>query len=119
MMNSANPVSGLAMALAGAAMLAACGPAKTSSNTSEAAATPAAAKVAAAAEPNGPQERCFGVALKGHNDCKAGPGTSCAGTAKFDYQGNAWKFVDAGTCRKLGGTLEEHSGHTPPVAQKG
>ena len=26
------------------------------------------------------QEKCFGVALKGKNDCAAGPGTSCAGT---------------------------------------
>jgi uncharacterized membrane protein len=112
MMNSANPVSGLAMALAGAAMLAACGPAKTDSKTSEAAKAPAPAKVAE-------REKCFGVALKGHNDCKAGPGTTCAGTAKVDYQGNAWKFVDAGTCVKQGGTLEAHSGNTPPVAQKG
>jgi len=112
MMNSANPVSGLAMALAGAAMLAACGPTKTSGNPSEAAATPAAAKVAE-------REKCFGVALKGHNDCKAGPGTTCAGTAKVDYLGNSWKFVDADTCVKQGGTLEAHSENTPPVAQKG
>jgi len=47
------------------------------------------------------QEKCYGVALKGHNDCKAGPGTSCAGTAAKDYQGNAWKLVKAGTCTKI------------------
>ena len=46
------------------------------------------------------KEKCFGVALKGKNDCAAGPGTTCAGTAKVDYQGNAWKFVPAGTCEK-------------------
>ena len=34
-------------------------------------------------------EKCFGVAMKGKNDCAAGPGTTCAGTAKIDYQGNA------------------------------
>lgn len=45
-------------------------------------------------------EKCYGVALKGKNDCAAGPGTTCAGTAKVDYQGNAWKFVPAGTCEK-------------------
>lgn len=45
-------------------------------------------------------EKCFGVALKGKNDCAAGPGTTCAGTAKVDYQGNAWKYVPAGTCEK-------------------
>lgn len=45
-------------------------------------------------------EKCFGVAMKGKNDCAAGPGTTCAGTAKVDYQGNAWKFVPAGTCEQ-------------------
>ncbi|MGH8028720.1 MAG: BufA1 family periplasmic bufferin-type metallophore [Arenimonas sp.] len=44
-------------------------------------------------------EKCFGVALAGHNDCKAGPGTSCAGSAKKDGQGDAWKSVPAGTCK--------------------
>lgn len=43
-------------------------------------------------------EKCYGVALAGKNDCAAGPGTTCAGTSKVDYQGNAWKSVDAGTC---------------------
>lgn len=46
------------------------------------------------------KEKCFGVALKGKNDCKAGAGTTCAGTAKKDYQGNAFKLVPAGTCEK-------------------
>ena len=44
------------------------------------------------------KEQCYGVALKGKNDCKAGAGTTCAGTSKMDYQGNAWKLVPAGTC---------------------
>ncbi|MFN7222474.1 MAG: DUF2282 domain-containing protein [Paracoccaceae bacterium] len=43
-------------------------------------------------------EKCFGVSLAGQNDCAAGPGTTCAGTSKVDYQGNAWKLVPAGTC---------------------
>ena len=43
-------------------------------------------------------EKCFGVALAGANDCAAGAGTTCAGTSKVDYQGNAWKLVPAGTC---------------------
>ena len=43
-------------------------------------------------------EKCYGVSLAGKNDCAAGPGTSCAGTSKVDYQGNAWKNVAAGTC---------------------
>lgn len=45
-------------------------------------------------------EKCYGISLKAKNDCKAGPGTSCAGTSTIDYQGNAWKYVPAGTCEK-------------------
>lgn len=46
-------------------------------------------------------EKCYGVALAGKNDCAAGPGTSCAGTSKVDYQGNAWKYVPKGTCTTI------------------
>jgi uncharacterized membrane protein len=46
-------------------------------------------------------EKCYGVALKGQNDCAAGEGTSCAGTSTADYQGNAWKLVPKGTCEKI------------------
>jgi len=46
-------------------------------------------------------EKCFGVSLAGKNDCKAGAGTSCAGTSKVNYQKNAWKLVPAGTCEKI------------------
>jgi uncharacterized membrane protein len=47
------------------------------------------------------KEKCFGVALKGQNDCAAGPGTTCQGTSTIDYQGNAWKFVAGGTCTTM------------------
>jgi|TARA_A100001391_G_scaffold73585_1_gene47473 uncharacterized membrane protein len=47
------------------------------------------------------KEKCYGVAMKGKNDCKAGPGTTCAGTSKMDYQGNAWSLVPKGTCEKM------------------
>jgi len=47
------------------------------------------------------KEKCYGVAMKGQNDCAAGPGTTCAGTSMIDYQGNAWKAVDAGTCKTM------------------
>lgn len=46
-------------------------------------------------------EKCYGVALAGKNDCKAGAGTSCAGTSTKNYQGNAWKLVKAGTCTSI------------------
>lgn len=49
----------------------------------------------------GAKEKCYGVALAGKNDCAAGPGTSCAGTSTTDYQGNAWKYVDKGTCTSI------------------
>lgn len=61
-----------------------------------------------------PMEKCYGVAQAGKNDCAAGPGTTCAGTAKADYQGNAWVLVDKGTCTTIKtpkghGTLEAKS----------
>ncbi|QCI67351.1 DUF2282 domain-containing protein [Phreatobacter stygius] len=46
-------------------------------------------------------EKCYGVVLKGQNDCAAGPGTTCQGTSTVDYQGNAWKFVAGGTCATM------------------
>ena len=46
-------------------------------------------------------EKCYGVSLAGKNDCKAGAGTTCAGSAKKDYAGNAWKHVPAGTCTTM------------------
>ena len=61
------------------------------------------------------QEKCYGVAMAGKNDGKAGAGTSCAGTSTVNYQGNAWKFVKAGTCTAMGGTLAEHTGNAAPV----
>jgi uncharacterized membrane protein len=46
-------------------------------------------------------EQCYGVALKGQNDCYAGAGTTCAGTSTVDYQGNAFKLVAKGTCTTI------------------
>jgi uncharacterized membrane protein len=64
------------------------------------------------------KEKCYGVALAGQNDCAAGPGTSCAGTSTVDYQGNAWKLVDAGTCVEIGGSLTPREGNEAPVPQE-
>ncbi|MEI4260232.1 BufA1 family periplasmic bufferin-type metallophore [Roseovarius sp. D0-M9] len=47
------------------------------------------------------QVKCYGVSLAGENDCKAGAGTTCAGTSTVDYQGNAWTLVDEGTCTTM------------------
>jgi len=46
----------------------------------------------------GKMEKCFGVALKGQNDCFAGAGTTCAGTSTVDYQGNSFKLEPKGSC---------------------
>jgi uncharacterized membrane protein len=47
------------------------------------------------------KEKCYGIALKGQNDCAAGPGTTCQGTSTIDFQGNAWKFAQGGTCASV------------------
>ncbi len=60
-------------------------------------------------------EKCYGVALAGKNDCKAGPGTTCAGTSTTDYQGNAWSLVPAGTCT----SIETPNGHGSLTEIKG
>ncbi len=63
-----------------------------------------ATALSAAAMPAAAQdtkEKCYGVALAGKNDCAAGAGTTCAGTSKVDYQGNAWSLVPTGTCTTM------------------
>lgn len=50
---------------------------------------------------SGKMEMCYGVALKGQNDCYAGAGTTCAGTSTVDYQGNAFKLEPKGTCTSI------------------
>ena len=53
------------------------------------------------AEMKGDKEKCYGVSQAGKNDCAAGPGTTCAGTSKVDFDGNAWKYVAKGTCTSI------------------
>lgn len=62
--------------------------------------TAALAMIAAPQAEAAKMEKCYGVSKAGKNDCKAGPGTSCAGSSTIDYQGNAWKLVPTGTCEK-------------------
>jgi uncharacterized membrane protein len=66
-----------------------------------------AATAATAHDPATPatQERCYGVAKAGQNDC----GTSkhaCATLSKVDRDPTDWKMVAKGTCVKLGGKLD-------------
>ena len=51
-------------------------------------------------------EKCFGIAAAGQNDCQSA-GTSCAGQVNEAARGDAWIYVPAGTCAKIdGGSLE-------------
>jgi uncharacterized membrane protein len=59
------------------------------------------------------KEKCYGVALKGQNDCAAGPGTTCQGTSTVDFQGNSWKFVQGGTCTSIVVPGGKHGSLTP------
>ncbi len=52
------------------------------------------------------QERCFGIAKAGKNDCSTAT-TACPGTSKVDGQPDAWMYVPKGTCKKIdGGSLK-------------
>jgi len=42
-------------------------------------------------------EPCYGVALKGQNDCKAGA-HDCKGMSTVSYDGKSFKLVPKGTC---------------------
>lgn len=66
------------------------------------------------ADIKGEKEKCYGVSQAGKNDCAAGAGTSCAGTSKVDYQGNAWKYVAKGTCTTMR-TSKGTTGSLTPV----
>lgn len=98
-MNSITNKGGFALAIAAGLAVAACSQgAEEAADDAVAADTTSVAGEATAAAETGEKEKCYGVALAGKNDCAAGPGTSCAGTSTTDYQGNAWSYVDKGTC---------------------
>lgn len=73
----------------------------------------AAAAHAGPAAPQPGKDKCYGVSLAGKNDCKAGAGTSCAGTSVKNYQGNAWKYVAKGTCASI--KTPKDSGSLAPI----
>ncbi len=58
-------------------------------------------------------EKCYGISLKGQNDCAAGAGTTCAGTSTVDYDPQAWKAVPAGTCTTM--DVDGHKGMLEPM----
>jgi uncharacterized membrane protein len=55
-------------------------------------------------QPRGEQEKCYGVAKAGQNDC--GTAThGCAGQAAIDNDPAEWRSVPKGSCEKAGGKL--------------
>ena len=75
-----------------------------------------------AALKSGKFQQCWGVALAGHNDCYAGPGTTCAGTASRNYLGNAFKLVPTGTCTAIHTpyvTIPHGHGSLKPITESG
>jgi uncharacterized membrane protein len=65
------------------------------------------AAASAADAPPPEQEKCFGIAKAGQNDCAAADGAhGCAGQSKADKGGADWKYVAKGTCAKAGGKLK-------------
>ncbi len=54
------------------------------------------------------QEKCWGVAKAGKNDCGSNKTShSCAGQSKVDYDPNDFKVVKAGTCVQMGGSMKQ------------
>lgn len=88
---------------------------KTSILTAAGALVALAATTAPAHAAKPTSDKCYGVALAGKNDCAAGPGTTCAGSSKINYEGNHWKHVSKDECLKIGGTLTPHAGNAAPV----
>lgn len=66
-----------------------------------AAGTAAAADTAAA---KADQEKCFGIAKAGQNDCATGL-HACSGQSKSDKAPTDFKMVNKGSCAKAGGKL--------------
>jgi uncharacterized membrane protein len=54
----------------------------------------------------GDQEKCYGVAKAGQNDCATAI-HGCAGQAAVDNDAKEWKYVAKGTCQKIGGKLPD------------
>ena len=56
--------------------------------------------------PSYDNEKCYGIAKAGMNDCQTAS-HSCAGTSTSDAAGDSWVYVPAGTCSKIVGSSAE------------
>jgi uncharacterized membrane protein len=67
----------------------------------------ALASVPASAAEN---EKCFGIAKAGQNDCASAFGLhTCAGQGKADLDQKEWKYVAKGTCKDLKGLTADEA----------
>ena len=71
----------------------------------------ALASVAFPASAADSKEKCYGVALKGQNDCAAGK-HDCAGKSTMSYDKMSFKLVPTGTCTSMK-TPKGHGSLTP------
>jgi uncharacterized membrane protein len=66
------------------------------------------------------QEKCWGVAKAGQNDCGSNKTAhSCAGQSKKDYDPEDFKVVKAGTCVQMGGSLTQGKAGRLAMEKKG
>ena len=64
----------------------------------------AASVSAAPVAPDASKDKCYGVAKAGQNDCASGK-HACAGQSKAEMDPMDWKYVEKGSCEKVGGKL--------------
>jgi len=57
-------------------------------------------------------EKCYGIAMKGQNDCAAGK-HDCAGKSTKNYDKSSFKLVPAGTCVDM--NVKGHMGMLTPA----
>lgn len=69
----------------------------------------AASAVAQPVPPQPGKDKCWGIAKAGQNDCAAGK-HACAGQSKADNDPASWKYVEKGSCEKLGGKTSAPKG---------
>ncbi len=72
----------------------------------------ALAAIAAPAFAEDAKEKCYGIAMKGQNDCAAGK-HDCAGHSTMDYDKQSFKLVPAGTCTTMMTPDGGHGSLTP------
>ena len=77
----------------------------------------AVSSTAIAEEKKTDKEKCYGIAMKGKNDCGTAK-HACAGEAKADKLPEEWKYVAKGTCESMGGKLNAPVAEEKKVSKK-